>query len=149
MSETALSGAKIGIINALPATYDQAGFEALTFDNGICALNELPTINRTADTIEISTLCDGLKRDINGMKKYDPMTYTLNKIEGDTAQATYEEMEDSDEVGSFKIIFPTGTVAYLTAVVNQFSITDGGDGNTLDMRSVTLLPQTKPLMVYA
>ena len=148
MSDT-LSGSKIGLVADLPATYDAAGYAALTYDNGICAVKEMPTINRTWNPVEDKKLCERTSYDKKGTAKWDNMTYTLNIETGDSAQVTYRALEASDDAGSFKFLFQNGDVAYLTAQVSQFSITDGGDGDTLNMGTVTLLPQSDVVYVDA
>lgn len=146
---TTLSGTTLGLVEDLPATYDAAGYEALTFVNGTCALKTVPLIGRTWTTVEDAVVCREGLFDKKGNYKYEPVTFQLNIETGDPAQDIYKDLENDHDVGSFKLALQGGDVVYFTAQVSQFNITDGGDGNTINMGTVTLLPQTDPVYVEA
>ena len=146
---TALSGATLGVVNALPATYNEAGYEALTFVTGTCALKTVPSLDPVYTGIDNSTVCNRLKTEVKGTRTITDPTYQLNIIRGDAAQVIYEALRDSDDVGSFALTFPSGEIAYWTAQVSQFAFTDGGDGDTLNMGTVTLKVQSDIVLVDA
>lgn len=145
------AGSTIGIVNALPTTYDQAGYELLTFDNGICAIESIPAISRTWTTVAANLACRTTNFESKGSAMFEQMTYVLHHIPGDTAQAVYEALEaDPVGVGSFKLTLAGGGgVFYLTAAVSQFKYIDGGAQDEFQKRSVILLPKSEPVYVAA
>ena len=144
-----LSGTTLAIVNALPVTYDEAGYKDLTWVTGVCALKEVPEIGREWDTVEDKTVCSRRTGSKKGMFKWKEPTFKLNIMKGDPAQVIYRTLEGSDAVGSFKMARPDGTIIYFSAQVAQFNLTDGGDGSSIDTASVKLLPQGDILYIDA
>lgn len=144
-----LSGATLAIANALPATYDESGYKALTWVTGVCALKEVPEIGREWDTVEDKTVCNRRTSSKKGMFKWKEPTFKLNIMKGDPAQVIYRTLEAGDTAGSFKMAIPDGTIIYFSAQVAQFNLTDGGDGSSIDTASVKLLPQGDILYIDA
>lgn len=139
-----LSGAKIGLVNAVPATLDPTGFAALTYEFGICALKSVPELpNRTWESVEDSTVCNRKKSNVKGMYSLANISYELNVEDDCPAQLIYGALEASDDIGSFVLELPSGKKHYWTAQVSKFSKTQGGDGNAIDTRSVELMPQSE------
>ena len=144
-----LSGTTLAIVNALPATHDEAGYKDLTWVTGVCALKEVPEIGREWDTVEDKTVCSRRTGSKKGMFKWKEPTFKLNIMKGDPAQVIYRTLEGSDAVGSFKMARPDGTIIYFSAQVAQFNLTDGGDGSSIDTASVKLLPHGDILYIDA
>lgn len=148
MSNT-LSGATLGLVESLPATYDETGYAALTYDNGTCALKSVPELSRTWATVDDAVVCRRTTYQKKGTATWVAISFQLNIETGDSAQDTYRDLEADDDSASFALTFQTGDIAYFTAQVSQFSITDGGEGDTINMGTVTLLPQSDIVFVAA
>lgn len=148
MSHT-LSGTTLALVEAVPATNDQAGFEALTFVTGTCAVTTMPVVGRTWNLVPDNTLCERMEKDKKGTYKWEALTFPMNIETGDPAQDIFKDLEADDDYGSFKFTISNGDVIYLTAQVSQFNVTDGGDGNTLNMGTITLVPQSDIVYVEA
>ena len=139
---TTLSGSTLALVESLPATYDETGYTALTFVAGECALKSVPQLSRTWATVDDAVVCKRTTKQKKGTASWDAVTFQLNIETGDAAQDIYRALEADDDVGSFRLTFQNGDAAYFTAQVSQFTITDGGEGDTINMGTVTLLIQS-------
>lgn len=147
---TTYSGASLELVEALPAAYDQAGYEALTFVGGECALHEVPMIGREWSTVTEDLVCQRMNVDKKGGYKYPAVSFKLSRKPGDAAQAIYQALEADDDVGSFKLALPnSGGTIYMTAQVSKFTLVDGGSSDTIHTSSVELLLQSDPVFVAA
>ena len=158
---TTYAGATIGLVAAAPSTYDAAGYAALTFVTGTCALHAVPAISREWAKVTETLVCATSNDDLKGSSKYAPVTYMLSSLEGDPAQALYIAAEAAGSgvasVYSFNITLPGGSGIggdlYFRAQVSKFALIDGGSQDTIHTRSVELLIQTSlagaPLWVVA
>ncbi len=151
MTTETYSGSTIEVADELPGSNDKAGFEAVSWVSGQCALQEVPAILREWDKVTEELVCgDGASYDKKGGYKWNAVTYKLTRHPGDAAQDIYESLEDSKDVGSFKLALPgTAGTIYFTAQVSKFSMADGGTKNTIHSASVELLIQSKPVLVTA
>ena len=147
---TTYAGATIGIVAAAPTTYNAAGYEALTFVTGSCALHEVPPISREWATVTETLVCATSNDDIKGSSKYAPVAFKLSSLEGDAAQDLYIAAEAAGSglasIYSFNLSLPGGTGIggdiYFRAQVSKFALVDGGTQDTIHTRSVVLLIQT-------
>lgn len=148
MSNT-YAGSTLAIVNAEPATLDQAGYEALAWVTGDCALKGVPEIAREWVKVTDELVCSETNTDKKGSSKWKPVTFQLNRLPADAAQAIYETLEaDRTGVGSFRLVLPgtQGTV-YFTAQVSMYSIVKGGGQDEIVGVDVELLIQTTPVLV--
>lgn len=148
---TTYLGSSIEISNALPATNSQAGFEALTWEAGDCALDAMPAVSRAFNAVEEPLVCQSTTYSKKGMAKYDPVSYKLSDLKGDAAQAIYEALEAdiAGGAGSFKLTYNGVKTVYITAQVAKFALSDGGSGDTIQTRAVELYIQSDPVVVPA
>lgn len=147
---TTYSGSRLELTDDLPSSNDAAGFGALTFVTGACALQEVPAIMREWATVTENLVCQRMNIDKKGGYKYAPVSFKLSRKPGDAAQSIYESLEASDAAGSFKLILPnSGGTIYFTAQVSKFSLADGGNADTIHSSSVSLLIQSVPVFVPA
>ena len=143
MPSTTYAGSTLAVVAALPATYDQAGYEALTFIPGECALHDVPPVMRDWATVSEPVVCKRTNVDKKGSSKWAPVPFKLSGIVGDAAQAIYDALEDdSNAVGSFRLILDGAETHYFTAQVSKFAKVDGGTQDTIHTRSGTLLIQS-------
>lgn len=155
MPSITYAGTTIAVINALPATNDQAGFEALTpWEEGECALQQVPSIMREWQKVQETLVCADTNTEIKGSAKWNAVAFPMSVKENDAAQLIYEALEASrNDVGSFRLKFPgvTGAQAtiYFTAQVSKYALVDGGGQDDIVTRSAELLIQTTPVKVVA
>ena len=151
MASLTYAGTTLAIANALPATDDQAGYEALAWDAGECALQGVPGIMREWAKVTETLVCKDTNSSVKGAAQWQDMTFTFSDKPGDAAQAIYTALEATrDGVGSFRMILPgnAGTI-YFQAQVSKFSLTEGGGQNDIVSKGVELLIQTTPVFVPA
>lgn len=149
MSET-YGGSTIEVVDALPATNDQAGFEALAWVSGACALHSVPAVARTWERVAEDLVCQSTSFDKKGGARWDDVTFPLSRLPNDAAQAIYEALEDDvSRAGSFKLAISESKagVIYFTAQVSKFALADGGTRNTIHTSTVQLLLQSIPVFV--
>lgn len=143
MSTNTFAGSHISLAAALPATYDQAGYEALTWTQDDCSSENIPMLNDTANTVDVNTVCSLRTKSVKGKSKYDPVSFTMLSDWDNAAQGILDTAKASTTaVISVKIEFATGDVVYFTAQVSKFSLTEGGTGDDLNKRAVELLVQS-------
>ena len=91
----------------------------LTVATAIANLQEVPELGAKVDKVEVTTLADGSKKYIAGIKEYGDLDFTLLY---DNSGATsnyrvlkgYEALEVPD---TFQVVFPDGTAFNFTASV--------------------------------
>ena len=142
MSVDTFSGSHLSFAAAEPATFDQAGYEALTWTQDDCSSTNIPAISKTSNSVEVATVCNSQVKDIKGTYKFDALSFTMLSDWDNTAQIILESALDSQDVISVRIEFATGDIAYFTVQVAMFSITDGGSGDDLNQRSVEMWIQS-------
>lgn len=147
MPSTTYAGSTLAPVAALPATYDQAGYEALTFIPGECALHDVPPLMREWSTVVEPVVCRKTNVDKKGSSKWAEVPFKLSGIVGDAAQAIYEALEDSPSgAGSFRLKLEGGKTFYFTAQVKKFAKVDGGSQDTIHTRSGVLLIQSDDII---
>ena len=143
MPSTTYAGSTLAVVAALPATYDQAGYELLTFVPGECAIHDVPPLMRDWATVSEPVVCRKTNVDKKGSSKWAEVPFKLSGIVGDAAQAIYEALEDDPTgVGSFRLQLEGAETHYFTAQVKKFAKVDGGTQDTIHTRSGVLLIQS-------
>ena len=99
---------------ALPATYDQTGYEALTY-TAIGEVTEIPQHGGEADVIEHTPLATGIVNKFHGAIDYGSLTIPLGLSDGDAGQDIIAAAFASREAISFKVAYPDGLTNYFTA----------------------------------
>lgn len=143
MSTETFAGSHLSFAAALPATYDQAGYEAVSWTQDDCSSENIPMLNDTANGVDVNTVCSSRTKTIKGKSKYDPVAFTMLSDWGNTAQGILETAKASaNAVISIRITFQSGNAVYFTAQVAKFSLTEGGTGDDLNKRAVELWVQS-------
>ena len=143
------AGTTMAVVDALPASQDAAGFAALAWEAGTCALRDVPGIMREWAKVTEDLVCRDTNSDVKGSAKWSPVTFRLSRLSGDAAQAIYTSLEaNRSGVGSFRMVLPSnGGTIYFTAQVSKFALADGGTQDTIHTGEVELLIQTTPVVV--
>lgn len=83
-------------------------------------LQEVPEIGGSVEKVEITTLADGAKRYINGIKDFGDLSFKFLYDTDDTNSAfkKLKTAEDNRTVSTFAVEFPDGTKVAFEAGVN-------------------------------
>lgn len=130
MTTQSNAGVLFGLSAGAPATYNAAGFAALTFTN----IGEVKTGGDFGKTFQVIT-SQVLSRRGTTKKKGTFDAGALNlaiEIDPDDAGQTLAETAvDSDADHSVKITLQDGTIYYLRGLVTEFKTTVGGPNDML------------------
>lgn len=144
------TGLLLGVVKAIPATFDQAGFEALTFVD-VGELVTLPAYGPTADVVTHQPLATGITEKLKGFINYGSTTAELGYDLNDAGQVVLSEGTDGTgkfDEHSFKVTYPNGDVDYFTGKI--FSYTKNpASANSIVGSSALIELNTKVLPILA
>lgn len=118
------AGTTIEISAALPATYDKAGFAALSYTE-IGEVSDLGEFGREYNIVKFNPLKD--RRTVKRKGSYDDGTVQvqLAKAAKDAGQILLKSAVNSDASHSVKIVLQDGTTFYFTAQVSSSTVNVG------------------------
>jgi len=118
------AGTTIGISAALPATYDQTAFAALTYTE-IGEVSDLGEFGREYNIVKFNPLKD--RRTVKRKGSFDDGTVQvqLAKAATDAGQILLKSAVNSDASHSVKIVLQDGTIFYFTAQVSSSTVNVG------------------------
>lgn len=118
------AGTTIAISAALPATYDKAGFAALSYTE-IGEVSDLGEFGREYNIVKFNPLKD--RRTVKRKGSYDDGTVQvqLAKAAKDAGQILLKSAVNSDASHSVKIVLQDGTTFYFTAQVSSSTVNVG------------------------
>jgi len=105
-------GKRLFVAQALPATNNAAGFEALTWVE-VKGWQVLPQLGVSHAAIDVPDGASGFTQGLKGAGTGNDSTMTVRKIAADAGQADVRELADvggQDASGSIKIVKATGTL---------------------------------------
>jgi hypothetical protein len=141
-------GLTLSIAVGAPATYDSAGFNALTY-TVIVDAESVPTFGGTAQVPEFIPLATGIVDKGKGSINYGDTTIPLRRIITDAGQLALQSAFDGANKGvthSIRMVHPTGGTIFFTAIVSGFTF-NFGDANAFARNEVTFSLKNKPLPV--
>lgn len=109
-------GALLGISATLPATFDAAGYAAVTVTN-IGEIVDLGGFEKTWSVISFQPLAQRYPTKLKGIFNYGDVTFTFARVAADTGQDLVRVAELSDNSYTIKITMPGTAVANFTAKV--------------------------------
>lgn len=114
------AGTTIAVSAALPATYDAAGYVALTYTT-IGEVTDIPEFGASRELVTHNAVgtIDTIKR--KGSRNNGSVALNIASDEDDAGQALLEAGEADDASYSFKVTFQTGAIKYFTAQVMSFT----------------------------
>lgn len=121
-------GASIGVSTTLPATYDQAGYEALTF-TAVGKINSMPDLDGEYDVATFDDLETGEEMKFADVFRAGDGTFTVGLDEADAGQTALAGAKGTK--AAFEFTLKSGTVYYRTAVVKSFKPTGVSTGNVV------------------
>jgi len=131
------AGTTLGLSAAAPATYDAAGYAALTFTQigEVSDLGDIPA--RIYELVTWQPLAERGMRKAKGGYQLGSQTITLGEDPDDAGQALLDTATNADTVYSVKIGHPQLGDIYARALVMGGS-KNRGDVNSIATRQVTL-----------
>lgn len=144
------TGVLVGLVAAEPATFDQAGFAALTFVN-IGELTNVPEFGPDVQVVTHEPLADGITKKFKGFINYGSVALEAGLDDDDAGQALIEAGVtggDKNTEHSFKLTYPDGAVRYWTGKL--FSYTENpGSANSMVSTTVNVEINSPILKVAA
>lgn len=131
------AGATLALSASAPATYDETGYEALTFTTvgKITDLGERP--EKTFEVVTVNYVASRGAVKAKGGFNLGSQTITVTVDPDDTGQALVDTATDADTAYSVKIDHPNLGTRYARALV-MGGPTSYGDVNTPATRQITL-----------
>lgn len=133
-------GTAVSVSAAAPATYDDTGFEALTWS--LCGeLAELPSFGSESALATHTPLKTGVVAKRRGSVNYGSVALTMAASEDDAGQGILQTKAEaaagSDASVSVKVVLVNGETQYFTAQVMSYK-TNVGNADAITMAEVTL-----------
>lgn len=133
-------GTVVSVADASPATYDAAGFAALSW-SACGELAELPSFGAEAALATHTPLATGIVAKRRGSLNYGSVALTMALSEDDLGQgvlqAAAEAGAGADAQVSVKVELVSGEIQYFTAQVMSYR-TNVGNADAITMAEVTL-----------
>lgn len=136
MASSTVAGTKIYISAANPATFDVAGYVALTYTE-IGNIDDAGEHGRTYNEVSFNPIGSRGTEKYKGSFNEGNKTLSLAYDSADTGIALVKTALDSDADYSFKVTYPSGDSDYFQAKVMTLSKATGGV-DTMFMASVEL-----------
>jgi hypothetical protein len=144
-----ISGATLDISAGIPATYDQAGYEASAMVyTPIGEVENYGNHGVTAAITNFTPVDTAVVTKVKGSKDYGTMSLTVGSIPSDAGQAILDAAAESNNHYSAKLTYPDGEVHYLDVLVSKKEYQDG-TVNNISMIAVDLALCRKPVVVAA
>jgi len=130
------AGTTIGVSANNPATYDQSGFEALSFSL-VGEVTDLGEFGREYSAVTHNPLGD--RRTVKRKGSYNDGTVamTVARVPGDAGQTILQTALDSDDNFSFEVTLQDGTKLYFEAQVMSYT-TNVGSVDQITTASVSI-----------
>ena len=124
-------GAVISVSAGAPATYDAAGFAALTY-TVIGETISLGDRGQTFEDVSYNTLGDRAAKHLKGTTDQPETELEMAVDRDDAGQILMKAAKNSDAEYSFSVAYSNGEVDYFQALVYSFVVV-GGDANAVRM----------------
>ena len=143
-------GTTIAVVAGEPATYNEAGFDDLTYET----IGEVTSIGEYGGSAQINTnipLATGIVNKRAGSYDYGDAAMTITRDSGDGGQTALKDGFDGTKKGdvhSFEVTFPDGSLQYFTGVISSFT-TNISDANSWTQASCNIAVTNQVLDVAA
>jgi hypothetical protein len=133
-------GTVVSVSTTAPATYDAAGFGALTF-SACGELAELPSFGAEAALATHTPLATCIVAKRRGSLNYGSVALTMAVSDADTGQTVLQDAAEAaagtDAAVSVKVVLVNGEIQYFTAQVMSYKV-NVGNADAITMAEVTL-----------
>lgn len=130
------AGTTLSVASAPPPTYDQTGFNSLTFVP-VGEITDLGEFGKMYNLVTHMPLGSRLTIKRKGAYNSGTVQIVLGRVPSDAGQAALIAGRDSDVSRSIKVVLQTGTTIYFTAQVMQYT-TKVGNVDTITQSTVKL-----------
>jgi hypothetical protein len=130
------AGLTIAVSAGVPATYDAAGFAALTYTD-IGEVLSVGQIGREFTDVTYNTLKERGTLHLKGSFDFGTNEVQIGIDDDDAGQVLLVAAEASDDPYAFKFTFKDGSVKYFQSLVFSFA-EQGGDSDTVRIANVNL-----------
>jgi len=124
MTARTSAGTQIAI-GAAPATYDQVGFEAVSYDQ-IGEVTDAGEYGKVYNLVTHNPLADRKTKKFKGSYNNGSITLQIAQDEADVGQIAATAASDSDNSFSIRVTKQNGAIDYFTAQVMSFTTAIGG-----------------------
>ena len=107
-----------------PATYDAAGYAALSYDE-VGEITDAGTLTAEYNVTEHNTVNERDIKKLKGSRDNGSQDYTLGFDDEDAGQLTMQTALDSDDDYHIKIAMKSGGFIYYSGIVTKFDIVFG------------------------
>ena len=128
------AGSIISVCEDAPATYNQVGFEALTFTE-IGEVTDMGEFGKTYNVVTHMRIADRQVVKRKGSYNNGTMALQMARVPSDEGQAILVAAVDSDDSYSFKLELQDGSVLYFSAQVTSYPL---GVGNVDSITAATV-----------
>lgn len=118
------AGSTLSLSAALPATYDQAGYAALTF-TPVGEVTDIGEFGRQYNLVTHNTLADRRTVKRKGSFNDGTLTVQLARVPSDLGQIIITAAVDSDASIAVEVVLQDGTIFYTTAQVMSYTANIG------------------------
>jgi hypothetical protein len=143
-------GTELHVAVAEPATYDAAGFAALSYTE-VGEVSNIPPFGGTAQIAEFIPIKTGIVNKRKGSINYGQANINLANVISDDGQEIMRDGFDGtnrDEVHSIKLYHADIGTVYFTAMIASW-VYNFGDANTINQAESVLELTNKPVAVEA
>lgn len=150
MGKQTSTGVALAVSAGAPATYDQAGYELLTFTD-VGEVLSIGEFGVQIDEVTSQPLATGITEFFQGFKQYGQPSMGLERDSDDAGQDIIEAHADGANAGeilSMKVTLPDGYVFYLDTRVFSYT-TNIGAANQMIGSTVNARINRKPVEVAA
>jgi len=142
MTANVMNGTTIGISATLPATYDAAGYGALTFTN-IAEVLDIGELAKAYNVVTHQTVGRDYPEKLKGTYDIANVTLTLGKVKTDAGQVALQTALTSANSVAFVITLPSGNSGSFTGkVIKAGQGAVAVDGVETTVVEVTVDPNT-------
>jgi hypothetical protein len=122
------AGSRIFIALAAPATFDAAGYAALSWVE-IGEVTDIPEYGKEYQLVKFNPLKDKRTRKKKGSYDEGAVTLGMAKVAGDPGHQDLNTAVDDTDPASFKVVYPDGTIEYFQALVMSYKSNIGSVDN--------------------
>jgi hypothetical protein len=120
MSTTEGIGGILSASAALPATFDEVGYAALTWTE-VAEVTELPEYGASHETVTHTPLKTGIKNKFHGELDYGSLAVPMAHDAADPGQIILKAARVSKDEISFKMTYSDGAIDYISGKVMSFT----------------------------
>lgn len=117
MADISYIGATFAIVAATPATYDSAGYAALTWTASVGEVVSWGPTGDVHEDIAVTEVSTGRTKHINGAKDGGAIDFTIKYAVSDAGQVIMRTNNGTNTAVSVRITDPDGKIEYSTGII--------------------------------